>query len=66
MTREIEIDDVTTVAELAAALGVGNVRVIEAALHDLGRLATIHDDLKFDAARLIAARFGFSARPKAR
>jgi hypothetical protein len=60
--KEVVIGDATTTAELADLLAVRRSRVIESALQDLGRLATIHEELTFDQAQVIAARFGFVAR----
>lgn len=63
--KEVVMGEVITLGELADLLSVRRVRVIESALHDLGRLATINEELTFDEAKVTAARFGFEARRRA-
>ena len=60
--KEVLLGEFTAVIDLAEVLDVPAARVIEAGFQRAGLLLTIHEDVAFEAAVLIAAEFGFHAR----
>src|SRR6266508_6713339 len=61
--KTVELNDTTTVRELATLISVSPINVIRELMNN-GVMANINQQLSFDEAAIVSDAFGYEAKPK--